>query len=77
MTSMSIEVDPHWMIKWPFDPETTGLPSTHKPTGSHVMWAGSAIVYYEAPIRRRISCAGCPRAECGSPVPLQLAHVIQ
>jgi hypothetical protein len=29
------------MIMWPFDPETTGLPTTHKPTGAYIMWAGS------------------------------------
>jgi len=22
----------HWMIMWPFDPKTTGLPTAHKPT---------------------------------------------
>src|SRR5712691_2216216 len=33
-TSMPIDVGPHWMIMWPFDPKTTGLPTTHKPTGA-------------------------------------------
>jgi len=41
MTSMPIEVGPHWMIMWPFDPKTTGLPTTHKPTGAYIMYAGS------------------------------------
>src|ERR1700691_5562560 len=27
-TGMPIEVGPHWMIMWPFDPKTTGLPTT-------------------------------------------------
>jgi hypothetical protein len=40
-TSMPIEVGAHWMIMWPFDPKTTGLPTTHKPTGAYIMWAGS------------------------------------
>jgi hypothetical protein len=40
-TSPSITVGPHWMILWPFDPKTTGLPTTHKPTGAYIMWAGS------------------------------------
>ena len=40
-TSMPIDVGPHWMIMWPFDPKTTGLPTTHKPTGAYIMWAGS------------------------------------
>lgn len=28
---------------WPFDPKTTGLPTTHKPTGAYIMWAGSPM----------------------------------
>jgi hypothetical protein len=39
-TSMSIDVGPHWMIMWPFDPKATGLASTHRPTGAYIMWAG-------------------------------------
>jgi hypothetical protein len=45
MTSMPIEVGPHWMIMWPFDPKTTGLPTTHKPTGAYIMWAGSPYAH--------------------------------
>jgi hypothetical protein len=44
-TSMPIDVGPHWMIMWPFDPETTGLPTTHKPTGAYIMWAGSPYAH--------------------------------
>jgi hypothetical protein len=44
-TSMPIEVGPHWMIMWPFDPRTTGLPTTHKPTGAYIMWAGSPYAH--------------------------------
>jgi hypothetical protein len=44
-TSMPIEVGPHWMIMWPFDPKTTGLPTTHKPTGAYIMWAGSPYAH--------------------------------
>jgi len=36
-TSPAITVGPHWMIKWPFEPKTTGLPTTHKPTGAYIM----------------------------------------
>jgi hypothetical protein len=43
--SMPIEVDPHWMIMWPFDPKTTGLPSAHKATGAYIMWAGSPYAH--------------------------------
>ena len=44
-TSMPIDVGPHWMIMWPFDPKTTGLPTTHKPTGAYIMWVGSPYAH--------------------------------
>jgi hypothetical protein len=44
-TSPPITVGPHWMIMWPFDPKTTGLPTTHKPTGAYIMWAGSPYAH--------------------------------
>lgn len=44
-TSPPITVGPHWMIIWPFDPKTTGLPTTHKPTGAYIMWAGSPYAH--------------------------------
>ena len=44
-TSMPIEVGPHWMIMWPFDPKATGLPTTHKPTGAYIMWARSPYAH--------------------------------
>jgi len=40
-TDPPIRIGPHWMILWPFDPKTTGLPTTHKPTGAYIMWAGT------------------------------------
>ncbi|HEY3011135.1 MAG TPA: hypothetical protein VGJ36_00215 [Gemmatimonadales bacterium] len=36
---------PHYMILWPFDPETTGLPTTPKKTGSWIMWAGTPYAH--------------------------------
>ena len=39
-TSPPIKIGPHWMILWPFDPKTSGLPTTHKPAGAYIMWAG-------------------------------------
>jgi hypothetical protein len=45
MTSTPIKVGPHWMIMWPFDPKTTGLPTAHKPTGAYIMWAGSPYAH--------------------------------
>jgi hypothetical protein len=44
-TSMPIEIGPHWMIMWPFDPKTTGLPTKHKATGAYIMWAGSPYAH--------------------------------
>ena len=44
-TSPPIAIGPHWMILWPFDPKTTGLPTTHKPTGAYIMWAGSPYAH--------------------------------
>ena len=44
-TSPPITIGPHWMIMWPFDPKTTGLPTTHKPTGAFIMWAGSPYAH--------------------------------
>ena len=44
-TSPLIPIGPHWMIMWPFDPKTTGLPTTHKPTGAYIMWAGSPYAH--------------------------------
>jgi hypothetical protein len=44
-TSPPITVGPHWMIMWPFDPKTTGLPTTHKSTGAYIMWAGSPYAH--------------------------------
>jgi hypothetical protein len=45
MTSTPIEVGPHWMILWPFDPKTTGLPATHRPSGAYIMYAGSPYAH--------------------------------
>lgn len=44
-TSPAITVGPHWMIMWPFDAKTTGLPTTHKATGAYIMWAGSPYAH--------------------------------
>ena len=44
-TSPPIHVGPHWMIMWPFDPKTTGLPTTHRDNGAYIMWAGSPYAH--------------------------------
>ena len=36
-----INEPPHWMILWPFDPKTTGLPTEPKETGTWIMWANT------------------------------------
>jgi hypothetical protein len=44
-TSPPIQVGAHWMILWPFDPKTSGLPTKHKATGAYIMWAGSPYAH--------------------------------
>jgi|SRR5271155_3733479 len=44
-TSKPIAIGPHWMIMWPFDPKSTGLPTTHKPTGAYIMWGGTPYAH--------------------------------
>jgi hypothetical protein len=44
-TSPLIKIGPHWMIMWPFDPATTGLPATHRDTGAYVMWSGTPYAH--------------------------------
>lgn len=46
-TSPAITVGPHWTIMWPFDPKATGLPTTHKPNGAYIMWAGSPYAHLD------------------------------
>ena len=40
-----IKEPPHWMIMWPFDPKTTGLPKAAKLTGTWIMWAGTPYAH--------------------------------
>jgi hypothetical protein len=40
-TSPPISIGPHWMILWPFDPNLSGLPTTHRAKGAYIMWAGT------------------------------------
>jgi hypothetical protein len=41
ITGTPINEPPHWMILWPFDAKTTGLPTEPKQTGSWIMWANT------------------------------------
>ena len=40
-----IQEPPHWMIMWPFDPKTSGLPTEAKQTGTWIMWAGTPYAH--------------------------------
>jgi len=40
-TGTPIKEPPHWMIMWPFDPKSSGLPTTPKQTGTWIMYAGT------------------------------------
>ena len=40
-TGTPIREPPHWMIMWPFDPKSSGLPTTPKQTGTWIMYAGT------------------------------------
>jgi hypothetical protein len=37
-SSPLIKIGPHWMIMWPFDPTTTGLPNSHRSTGAYILY---------------------------------------
>jgi hypothetical protein len=40
-TGTPIKEPPHWMIMWPFDPKSSGLPTSPKQTGTWIMYAGT------------------------------------
>jgi hypothetical protein len=40
-----IKEPPHWMIMWPFDAKTSGLPTTLKTTGTWIMYAGTPYAH--------------------------------
>jgi len=40
-----IKEPPHWMIMWPFDSKTSGLPTTLKTTGTWIMYAGTPYAH--------------------------------
>ncbi len=44
-TSPAIPIGPHWMITWPFDAESNGLPTTVRDKGAWVMFAGTPYAY--------------------------------
>jgi hypothetical protein len=67
-TSMPIDVGPHWMIMWPFDPKATGLPTTHRPTGAlhHVgRIALRACAHHGTPVKRFSTSGRSMVMHCG------------
>lgn len=44
-TSPPIAIGKNWIIMWPFDPKTTGFPTTHKSTGAYITWAGTPYAH--------------------------------
>ena len=45
ITKPTIRIGPHWMIMWPFNPKTTGLPAAPKDAGAYIVWAGSPYAH--------------------------------
>jgi hypothetical protein len=44
-TSPAIPIGPHWMIMWPFNAETSGLPTTVRDAGAWVMFNDTPYAY--------------------------------
>jgi hypothetical protein len=44
-TSPAIPIGPHWMILWPFDALTAGLPTVMRDAGTLIMFAGTPYAH--------------------------------
>jgi hypothetical protein len=40
-----VDEPPHWMVFWPFDPQTTGLPTEPNQGGVYIMFAGTPYAH--------------------------------
>lgn len=40
-----VKEPPHWMLMWPIDPATSGLPTKPNPSGVYVMFAGTPYAH--------------------------------
>lgn len=40
-----VDEPPHWMVTWPFDPKTSGLPTEPNAGGVYVMFAGTPYAH--------------------------------
>ena len=52
-----VKEPPHWMVFWPFDSKTTGLPSTPQKFGTYIMYEGtpySHLMIYQDPNKLKI-----------------------
>lgn len=58
-TSPAIPIGPHWMVLWPFDAATSGLPTIMRDAGTLIMFAGTPYAHLHI---------------CGSPVDGQEYH---
>jgi hypothetical protein len=43
--AVSVKEPPHWMMMWPFDAKTAGLPSMPNPGGAYVMFDGTPYAH--------------------------------
>ncbi|MBI3802417.1 MAG: hypothetical protein HY282_01470 [Nitrospirae bacterium] len=41
----TMQEPPHWMVFWPFDSKTSGIPSMPSKLGSYVMWDGTPYAH--------------------------------
>lgn len=41
-----IKEPPHWMVFWPFDSKTSGIPSLPNNLGTYVMWDGTPFAHF-------------------------------
>ncbi len=49
-----VEEPPHWMVMWPFDSKTSGLPTLPNPGGVYVMFDGTPyahLMIYQDPMK--------------------------
>ncbi len=49
MKGTPLKDPPHWMIMWPFDSKTSGLPDHRVATGTWIMWAGTPYAHLMIP----------------------------
>ena len=41
----AVKEPPHWMLMWPIDSKTSGLPTMPNPSGVYIMWDGSPFAH--------------------------------